>query len=66
MIPTAVPKQGMMNKIPANVPIDNPASIPEIINPMEYKISSKNINSKSKFNIYLAPGGGFAIEIVKK
>ena len=33
---------------------------------MEYKISSKTINAKSKFNIYLAPGGGFAIEIVKK
>ena len=35
-------------------------------NPMEYKISSKTINAKSKFDIYLAPGGGFAIEIVKK
>ena len=35
-------------------------------NPMEYKISSKTINTKSKFNIYLAAGGGFAIEIVKK
>ena len=33
-------------------------------NPMEYKISSKTINTKSKFNIYLA-GGGFAIEILK-
>ena len=35
-------------------------------NPMEYEISKKIINAKSKFNIYLAPGGGFAIEIVKK
>ena len=33
---------------------------------MEYKISSKTINAKSKFDIYVTPGGGFAIEIVKK
>ena len=34
-------------------------------NPMEYSIESIKVNKDSKLDIYLAPGGGFAIEIIK-
>ncbi|MDG2396521.1 MAG: glycoside hydrolase family 97 protein [Flavobacteriaceae bacterium] len=34
-------------------------------NPMEYEIKEIKINNESTIPIYLAPGGGFAIEIIK-
>ena len=34
-------------------------------NPMEYSIESIKVNKDSVLDIYLAPGGGFAIEIIK-
>ena len=35
-------------------------------NPMEYQIREKIISSDDKIDIYLAPGGGFALEIIPK
>ena len=35
-------------------------------NPMEYQIREKTISSDDKIDIYLAPGGGFALEIIPK
>ena len=32
---------------------------------MEYSIESIKVNKDSVLDIYLAPGGGFAIEIIK-
>jgi alpha-glucosidase len=34
-------------------------------NPMEYEIETLKVNSDSVLDIYIAPGGGFAIEIIK-
>jgi len=33
-------------------------------NPMEYEISTQEIDSNSKFELRMAPGGGFAMEII--
>ena len=35
-------------------------------NPMEYEIETVNLNNKSEIEVYLAPGGGIAIELIKK
>ena len=35
-------------------------------NPMEYQISERAVSSNDNIDIYLAPGGGFAIEIIAK
>ena len=35
-------------------------------NPMEYQITEREVSSNDNINIYLAPGGGFAIEIIAK
>jgi hypothetical protein len=32
-------------------------------NPMEYEISNEEIDSNSKLELRMAPGGGFAMEI---
>ena len=32
---------------------------------MEYSIEVIKVNKDSKLDVYLAPGGGFAIEIIK-
>ncbi len=34
-------------------------------NPMEYKIEKKDITSSDVLDIYIAPGGGFAMEIIE-
>ncbi len=34
-------------------------------NPMEYKIEKKDITSSDMLDIYIAPGGGFAMEIIE-
>ena len=35
-------------------------------NPMEYQITEREVSSNDNIDIYLAPGGGFAIEIIAK
>ena len=35
-------------------------------NPMEYQITEREVSANDNIDIYLAPGGGFAIEIIAK
>ena len=35
-------------------------------NPMEYQITEREVSTNDNIDIYLAPGGGFAIEIIAK
>ena len=35
-------------------------------NPMEYQITEIEVSSNDNIDIYLAPGGGFALEIIAK
>ena len=35
-------------------------------NPMEYQITERAVSSNDNIDVYLAPGGGFALEIIAK